>query len=274
MKEINRQAAIAIIQARTSSTRLPGKVLKPLAGKPMIWHIVERARACRLVDCVVVATSVESSDDALAHYCSENEIDCYRGSLNDVLSRYLEVIDQDPHDYFVRITGDCPLIHPEFIDRQIASISMHDGDMIRCDSSSTLLEGQGVHSSRSLRQVAERSSHPDDREHVGSRYFAEQPDEFRIVGLGLPAHLQDNRWRLTVDEDADYQLMARIYEALYGGSPIPIEKVVRWLEKHPEEAALNRFVEHSQVNKELKHARNTMPIVLRADIAWEDVANI
>ena len=264
------QTAIAIIQARTSSTRLPGKVLKPLADRPMIWHIVDRARVCRLVDRVVVATSAESSDDALAAYCVEHGIDCYRGSLDNVLSRYIDVLKQYPHDYYVRITGDCPLIHPEFIDRQIQALGAHDGDMIYTDICSTLLGGQGVHSSRSLRQVAERSSHPDDCEHVGARYFVEHPEQFRIIGLGMPAHLQDNRWRLTVDEEADYQLIVKIYDALYGGTPIPIEQVVQWLEIHPEQAALNCTVEHSAINKELHAKRFERQPMIYAKVAWDD----
>ena len=80
------QPAIAIIQARSSSSRLPGKVLKPLAVRPMIWHIVERARACRLVDQVVVASSTESSADALAEFCRSEELPCHRGRLSNSLN--------------------------------------------------------------------------------------------------------------------------------------------------------------------------------------------
>ena len=134
--------AIVIIQARCSSSRLPNKVLKPLAGQPMIWHIVQRARACENAGHVVVATSVDPSDDALAKFCAETEIECYRGSLSNVLSRYLGVLEHYDYPYFVRITGDCPLIHPPFIDRQIQALITHDADLVRCDAPSTLLEGQ------------------------------------------------------------------------------------------------------------------------------------
>lgn len=262
-------AAIAIIQARMSSSRLPGKVLKPLAGRPMIWHIVQRARACRLVDRVVVATSVESSDDALADYCAEADIECYRGSLNDVLSRYIDILDQDPRPYVARITGDCPLIHPAFIDRQIQALAEYDGDMIALSAPAPLLEGQGVHSSRSVRRVAEVSTDPDDREHVGARYFAEHPDEFRIIGLHLPAHLQDRRWRVTVDEAADYQFMADIYQALWQGRPIPIEQVVQWLDAHPQAAAINQGVKHSAINQELAAKRAARRPAVEAWSDWE-----
>ena len=93
--------AIAIIQARMSSSRLPGKVMMPLAGRPMIWHIVQRARAYELVSEVVVAISSEPSDDALADVCTKSSINCHRGSLNNVFSRYLDILDTGLHDYCV-----------------------------------------------------------------------------------------------------------------------------------------------------------------------------
>lgn len=262
------QKAIAIIQARCSSSRLPGKVLKPLAGHPMIWHIVQRARACERVDRVVVATSVAPSDDPLARFCNETGIECYRGSLSNVLSRYLAVLEQYDHPYFVRITGDCPLIHPPFIDRQIEALITHNGDLVRCDAPSTLLEGQGAFATRSLRQVAQATDHPDDQEHMGAPYYAEYPEAFRTVGLRLPPDWQDSRWRLTVDEAEDYRMMAAVYEALYQGEPIPLEVVVDYLQSHPEVAALNQRVAHSAINQKLAARRAAQQPPLIATFAW------
>ena len=260
------QPAIAIIQARCSSSRLPGKVLKPLAGKPMIWHIVDRARACRLVDQVVVATATEPSDDPLADLCRSEEIPCYRGSLSNVLSRYLEVLKLYPHDYVVRITGDCPLIHTPFIDRKIEVLAKHDADMVWLQQPASLLEGQGVHSSRSLWAIAEQSSHPDDLEHVGSRFFSEHPELFRLVGLEIPQVFAGNRWRITVDEQADYELMADLYDALYEDSPIPLQQAVAHLEANPSLASRNCQVTHSAINQELaaRRAQTEAPLLTTA----------
>lgn len=260
--------AIAIIQARCSSTRLPGKVLRPLAGKPMIWHIAKRAEACEHVDQVVVATSSEASDDPLAKFCKQAGLECFRGSLSNVLSRYLAVLERVPHAYVVRITGDCPLIHPPFIDRQIELLHRHDADMVRPDQPSSLLEGQGVHSSRSLRQVAERSTDPDDLEHVGSRYFSEHPELFRTVELQIPEQLTENQWRITVDEESDYILMARLYGKLYQGKPISLEKVIRFLQSHPEQAAVNQNIKHSLINQELAAKRKSKQAQVLASEPW------
>lgn len=260
--------AIAIIQARCSSTRLPGKVLKPLAGKPMIWHIAKRAESCEHVDQVVVATSTESSDDPLAVFCEQAGLECFRGSLSNVLSRYLAVLDKYPHAYVVRVTGDCPLIYPPYIDRQIELLHHHDADMMRIDQPSSLLEGQGVHSSRSLRQVAERSNDPDDQEHVGSRYFSEHPELFRIVELQIPDQLTENQWRITVDEESDYTLMAQLYGKLYQGKPISLEEAIRFLQSHPELAAVNQNIKHSLINQELAAKRKSIQAPALASEHW------
>lgn len=258
--------AIAIIQARSSSSRLPGKVLKPLAGKPMIWHIVERARACRLVGKVVVATSTEPSDDELAEFCRDKQIDCFRGSLTNVLSRYVEVLRLDPHEYVVRITGDCPLIHPPFIDRQIEVLAENDADMVWVRPSSSLLEGQGVHSSRSIREVAWRSNHHDDLEHVGARLFSESPEVFRNVGLEIPAGLGGRRWRITVDEEEDYMLMKDVYEALYKGFPIRLQDAVNFLKANPSIAIRNSKIKESAVNRDIsvRRAQSIVPLLTTA----------
>jgi len=249
--------AIAIIQARMSSSRLPGKVLKPLAGKPMIWHIVQRARACQLIDEVVVATSSEPSDDLLADFCSESNIRCHRGSLTNVLSRYIEVLEKTPQDYFVRITGDCPLIDPEFIDKQLLALQSHDADLVWLDPSVSVLEGQGAHSARSLKFIASKSQHPDDLEHVGSRYLAEHPDAFRIIGMRPPEYLANLNWRITIDEAKDYDMMQHLYEDLWDGEPIPLEAALTWLEQNPDLSTKNKSVAHSIINQGLAAKRES-----------------
>ena len=252
--------AIAIIQARCSSTRLPGKVLMPLAGKPMIWHIVKRAESCVNVDDVVVATSCEPSDDRLADFCYQSGIECFRGSLHNVLSRYLSILEIKSYDYVVRVTGDCPLIYPYLIDRQIELLHRHDADMVRLDYPSSLLEGQGVYSSRSLRYVSQRTNDPDDLEHVGSRYFCEHPELFRLVQLQVPKKLIHNKMRITVDEVADYTLMSELYDRLYEDKPISLERAISFLESQPILLSMTEGVKHSLINQELKSKRTSQMV--------------
>ncbi|MFA6440658.1 MAG: NTP transferase domain-containing protein, partial [Bacteriovoracaceae bacterium] len=152
------KCAIAVIQARMSSTRLSGKVLLPLAGRPVIWHIVDRLKQCQYIDSVVVATSTDTSDDVLAEYLGNNNIACYRGSLTNVLDRFLVALHSTTNPFCVRITGDCPLIEPKFIDAQILALKQFDSDVVWMKHLSSILEGQGVHSIRSLRYIRSRSN--------------------------------------------------------------------------------------------------------------------
>ena len=109
---------IAIIQARMSSTRLPGKVLLPLANKPVLAHVVDRLSYSRLIEKIVVATSIDSSDDPIADFCYQQNWLCYRGSLEDVLDRYYQTATQFDASAVVRITADCPVIDPVVVDRK------------------------------------------------------------------------------------------------------------------------------------------------------------
>ncbi len=112
-------SAIAIIQARMSSSRLPGKVLRQIAGQPMLAHVVERAKRAQLVDQVLVATTTDPDDDAIERFCTERGDPCYRGSLPDVLDRYYQAARQLQAGTIVRITADCPLLDPAVVDLTI-----------------------------------------------------------------------------------------------------------------------------------------------------------
>lgn len=266
-----KKTAIAIIQARMSSSRLPGKVLKPLAGKAMIWHIYQRALKCKLVDKVIIATSTEKSDDPLAVFCERNNLNVFRGDLNNVLSRFLEILEKDPHSYFVRITGDCPLICPAFIDQQIMALYKFDGDVTWSERSCASLEGQGIHSSRSLFYINEKSMDPEDLEHVGSKYFAENPTEFRIVEMDIPEDLCVNKYRLTVDEENDYRLIKTLYDNLYTSEPIDLLDALIWLDGHPDIANVNKNVFHKRLNIELEEKRRLWAEIPKAGVyRWSE----
>lgn len=245
------KSAIAIIQARMSSSRLPGKVMKPLSGKPVIWHIYKRAEKCKFIDKVIVATSTDKTDDPLVDYCRSNGLNYFRGSLNNVLSRFIEILNKNDYSYFVRITGDCPLIHPEFIDNQIMALQKFDGDVIWIPKNSSVLEGQGVHSKRSLQYIYKYSNNPDDLEHVGSIYLSNNPDKFKIVELSIPRYLDVDNIRMTVDEQKDYEFISKIYTNLWKSDPLDLKDVLAWLKKNPEVIEINKIVHHKKLNIDL-----------------------
>jgi spore coat polysaccharide biosynthesis protein SpsF len=252
--------AVAIIQARMSSTRLPGKVLLPLAQRPVIWHIWKRAKRCKSVQNVVVATSTDETDDQLVSFCKSEGIDYVRGSLNNVLDRFFTVLEEYPADYVVRITGDCPLIHPPFIDAQLKALEYFKGDLAWCKDPGCAFEGQSVHSVRSLRLVVEMSTDPDDREHVGSTFFVLHPDLFRVVEVCPPQSLSARGFRLTIDEPADYEMFTMLFESL-GTREAPyvaLRDALSWLKKHPDVARINAQVHHKQLNLTLNKIRSEL----------------
>ena len=252
------KGTIAIIQARMSSSRLPGKTLKPLAGQPMIWHIYNRVQHCNLVDKVIVATSNHPSDNPLADYCEKNGISIYRGSLDNVLSRYLAILTEGKSPYYVRITGDCPLIHPPMIDNQIKALTAFDADAAWCPNPGSAFEGQGVHSARSLFYIAEYSDSLDDQEHVGSLYLANNPDKFRIVEMSLPEELIVENIRLTIDEEDDYAMFSKLYENLWPAKKwIELKSALAWLNKRQDISSLNKNILHKKLNIELQKKRKS-----------------
>ena len=261
---------IAIIQARMSSKRLPEKTMLPLAGKPVIWHIVDRLKYCKLVSQIVVATSNHETDDPLADYCISNNIQVFRGSLNNVLSRFLAVLDLFPSDYFVRVTGDCPLIDPEFIDDQISFLSAVDGDSLWLSAYNNILAGQGVLSRRAINRISKNSNDPRDLEHVGSEYLANNPSKFRIFRTTPPDLTGPDR-RLCIDDERDYQVMKSVYQNLWNGSPIELMEALSWLDDHPSIAKISASVEESAINRDISKAKSCATSDLIQNVAWDQI---
>jgi spore coat polysaccharide biosynthesis protein SpsF (cytidylyltransferase family) len=205
---------LAIVQARMSSSRLPGKVLMPILGKPMLFRQIERINRSKQINMVAVATSKDSSDDLLFNRCSEEEIFCYRGSLNDVLKRFVEVVEIFNPEIVVRLTGDCPLTDPILIDELIKKFKSGDYDYISNCSPPSYPDGLDVEvmSVDCLKDANKRALLPSDREHV-TLYIRQNPDLYRLYNKSSTVDLSKLRW--TVDELEDFVFVNRIYQALY-----------------------------------------------------------
>jgi len=249
---------IAAIQARMGSTRLPGKVLADLGGKPMIQRVVERVRAAALVDEVYVLTSEARTDDVLVERLGELGIPCRRGPLGDVLARYLDLVQELGPSHVVRVTGDCPFVDPDFIDLQLGALRAFDADLVRVatrtpGSIDGTLGGQGALSARALR-LAQASDDPRDREHVGAFFFMRHAREFMQVEIEVDEVLERPGLRLAVDQPEDLELARRVWAAvdLEGDGLFPLARVLRWLDAHPEVRGLNRHVRESADNQALR----------------------
>ncbi len=225
---------LAIVQARMSSTRYPGKVLAPLAGQPMILRQLERIQRAKSLDAIVVATSTDASDDELAEIVKASGFDVVRGDLNDVLARFIQVIDQYQPETVVRLTADCPLISPQVIDEVVARFNKGDCDYASNNMTPTYPDGLDVEVVKAsvLQEVYESSTDKNEREHVTLGVYR-QPDKYLIVNVAGEVDLSHLRW--TVDTPEDYAFVKAIYDELYPkNSNFDFDDVMSYLHEHPE----------------------------------------
>jgi len=233
---------LAIIQARMSSTRLPGKVLMPVADTPMILYQLERIRRCNSLDQIILATSSNADDDILDSTVRAAGFPVFRGSLNDVLERFRDCADSEHADTVVRLTGDCPLTDPKLIDELVGEFYREDWDYLaNCAVGDQLSVPDGfdaeVFRAELLERAAREANLPSEREHV--------TPWFRSENAGLRwAHFRHEPvrpyYRVTVDDPVDLEVVRAVVKALEPQDPdFGVDSVVNYLNQHPEIAALN-----------------------------------
>ncbi|MDH5716653.1 MAG: glycosyltransferase family protein [Spirochaetia bacterium] len=223
---------LAILQARVSSTRLPGKVLKEIIGKSMIQLEIERILKSKRIDKLILATSIDKSDDPLKKLCDKINIECFRGSLNDVLDRFYQAAKKYSTEHIVRLTGDCPLIDPEIIDEVIDFYINGNYDYAANALEPTYPDGLDVEIFKFsvLKNAWKSAKLSSEREHVTS-YFNRQPKKFKIGHFKNKQDLSFLRW--TVDEPKDFELVTAVYEDLYGiNSNFNTSDILQFLEKN------------------------------------------
>ncbi|PIN90891.1 acylneuraminate cytidylyltransferase [Candidatus Pacearchaeota archaeon CG10_big_fil_rev_8_21_14_0_10_34_76] len=245
-----------IIQARMSSTRLPGKVMLNLAGKPVLLHVYERCKNAK-VDDVIIATTTNKSDDIIEEFCKKNNILYFRGSEEDVLDRYYQCAKKFKVDIIVRVTSDCPLISSEIIDEGIEKFRAEKVDYLTNVSLRSFPRGLDfeVFSFDTLEKDYNLAKKKHEREHV-TPFIYSNPSLFKI-GIFL-AHEKIRRpdMRLCLDTKEDMELLEIIYKELYSEDTIQLEKVIQFLTKNPDLIKLNQDSEkeHLERSKEVKQS--------------------
>jgi spore coat polysaccharide biosynthesis protein SpsF len=210
---------LAIIQARMTSSRLPGKVLRPILGEPMMGRQIERLRRSRRLDELVVATSTDASDDVIVDYCATLGVRTHRGSLQDVLGRYAGALEAlGPADHVVRLTADCPLADWGVIDDCVALHLETGADYTSNAVDRWFPRGLDVEVFKAplLPMIAAEAADPYEREHV-TPFFYRHPERFDLKQLTQPAYEGNLRW--TVDTPEDFAFTTQVYEALYSSNP-------------------------------------------------------
>lgn len=234
---------LIIVQARMTSTRLPGKVLLPLAGVPMLTRLVERLRRVQRADGIVVATTTNASDDAIAALCAQLGVPCHRGSEHDVLSRYADASRLHGADVVVRITSDCPLIDPALIDQVIAAYEEGGSDYVSNMLPPTWPYGMAVEvfSAAALAQAHAEATQAAEREHV-TPFLYWHPERYRLRNVASPVDLSHHRW--TVDTPEDYALVSRLFDHLMLTRPdFTQADVLALLDANPDWIAINQHIQ-------------------------------
>ena len=241
---------LAILQARTSSTRLPNKVLMPILGRPMLALQLERLMRCTTFSAMVVATSTDPSDDALAELCAREGVDCFRGSLVDVLDRFLCAARPYAPDIVVRLTGDCPLADWALIDEIVARFVASDLDYLSNCAPPSYPDGLDVEVTRfaALETAWREAVLPSHREHV-TPFIRRQPDCFR-VGNHVSGETDRSGMRWTVDEPEDFEFVKQVYERLYPTNPaFSTRDVLALLAAEPALMQINARFERNEGSK-------------------------
>ena len=233
------------------SSRLPGKVLKDIGGKPMLFHVVLRARHAQSIGQVIVATTTEPEDDPVAVFCRKRGFPCYRGDPVDVLDRYYQAAKAYRAEMVVRLTADCPIIDPAEIDRTVSAFFRSGVDFAAnrlpppWERTTPIGMDTEVVSFEALTRAWQDATADYEREHV-MPYFYDKEGRFNIM---LVDHAPDlGHLRLTVDTPEDLRLIRLIVEHFDGSYDFSLDEVIDFLENHPELLQINALIDHKAFN--------------------------
>lgn len=248
---MRRPRIVATIEARMASTRLPGKVLLPLAGRPALARLVERARRSRMIDGIVVATTQSREDDAICALSEMENISCFRGSVDDVMGRVLGAARSVDADIIVELTGDNPLVDPAIIDLAVANFLASGADYMSnvLERSFPLGLDVQVFGTSTLADAASRTHDPEDREHV-SLYIYRNPDRYKIAHFRSLDPRPQSHLRLTMDTAEDYAVITTVFDALLPADPaFDTSSILDLLERDPSIVQKNAGVAHRWVTR-------------------------
>lgn len=231
----------AIIQARMPSTRLPGKVLKEVMGKPLLGYLIERLGFCRHLDEIIIATTLNEEDEPIVLFAESSGVRLYRGSEHDVLDRFYQAARKFAVEHILHITGDCPLIDPQVCDHVVEVFLSSKVDVVH--TGPTYSEGVDsvALSFRALERAWREATLRSEREHI-TLYLYNHPDLFKKVTL--VNETDDSKYRFTVDEREDLFVVEKVLKALYreGSRPFTMRDVKEFLDANPDIYRLNQNV--------------------------------
>ncbi|MFC0271924.1 cytidylyltransferase domain-containing protein [Metabacillus herbersteinensis] len=237
---------LIIIQARMGSTRLPGKVLKPLGESVVLDYVISRCKQVSQVEEVIVATSTLKQDDVIINWCKEHDVTCFRGSEDDVLKRYYTCAKPHNPDYIIRVTADCPFVDYHLANQINDAMKKKPADFVIVNGK--LPRGLVVEmiAFSALEYMYKHGHKSRYREHV-TYYAYEFPEKFNQTEVTAPCSLQHPELRITLDTKEDYQLCVAVADHFYGNKLISSQDVVDYLRAYPEIANKNSHIKQKPV---------------------------
>jgi len=238
---------VATIEARINSSRLPGKTMMKIVGKPMLELMIERVKNSKMLEEIIIATAVNPENQPIEDLAKKMKIKCFRGSEDDVLERVLNAAKKYNADIIVELWGDSPLTDGFLIDDLVNYYLKNNFDCIGTtfpNFKKTFPIGLSVliFSTKILEEVSQITNDPIDRENV-SNYIYEHPEKYKIAPFPCPKELNFPNLRLTVDEEKDFQLIKIIFEKFYHNNPnFSIKQTIQFLNNNPDLVKINQNV--------------------------------
>lgn len=236
---------VVVIQARMGSTRLPGKILMPMGNTDNLTYVVERCNKIIGINEVIVATSSLPQDDVVEEWCESNEIKCYRGSEDDVLTRFIQAAKPYNPDYVIRVTADCPFLDYEMASEMVALIRKEKVDIIDLEGSIPRGLAVEIISYKALQYIHYKGLEKRHREHV-TYYAYEFKKEFTRTSYIIDSTSKESSLRITLDTDEDYKLLTQIAKQ-FNDIFVSSKDVVKYLLQNPEIAKINKHIKQKPV---------------------------
>lgn len=240
----------AVIQARCGSTRFPEKVFADIAGKPLLWHVVNRLSYAKTIDEIIIATTENQKDDQIENWCVKEKVKCFRGSEDDVLNRYYSALTAFPSEIIVRVTADDPFKEPLVIDKVVSELLNKKYDLVTNNFPPSYPEGLDCEAFTFsvLERMEKFARDPFEREHV-TQYVYHNTDIFKIGNISSEHDLSSYRW--TIDCMEDYDMVKAIYAKREKGKKgiLLMNEILDILGKNPEISNINSNVKRSAMYK-------------------------